>query len=151
MRATRVFTTSVPSITYGSDRVCAHPGCGTRLSAYNPTAFCGLHSTNDDELPAGFKQCKRCERVLPAEAFPLKRKTHNETVYYWRLGTCRQCTSQKKAEQRQRDLRTAKERSRKQRADAEAHRKANRDNYYKKRYGYATREAYWAACAKGEA
>jgi len=30
--------------TYGSGRVCAVPGCGTVLSAYNPSDVCALHS-----------------------------------------------------------------------------------------------------------
>jgi len=30
--------------TYGSGRVCAVPGCGTVLSAYNPSEVCALHS-----------------------------------------------------------------------------------------------------------
>ena len=29
--------------TYGAGRVCAVPGCGTLLSAYNPSDVCALH------------------------------------------------------------------------------------------------------------
>jgi hypothetical protein len=29
--------------TYGTGRICAVAGCGTRLSAYNPSATCALH------------------------------------------------------------------------------------------------------------
>lgn len=30
--------------TYGTGRICAVEGCGTRLSAYNPSSVCALHS-----------------------------------------------------------------------------------------------------------
>jgi hypothetical protein len=30
--------------TYGAGRICAVEGCGTRLSAYNPSNVCALHS-----------------------------------------------------------------------------------------------------------
>ena len=29
--------------TYGSGRICIVDGCGTRLSAYNPSSVCALH------------------------------------------------------------------------------------------------------------
>jgi hypothetical protein len=29
--------------TYGAGRICAVEGCGTRLSAYNPSSVCALH------------------------------------------------------------------------------------------------------------
>jgi hypothetical protein len=29
--------------TYGSGRICIVEGCGTRLSAYNPSSVCALH------------------------------------------------------------------------------------------------------------
>jgi hypothetical protein len=32
-----------PSRSFGKDRVCPEPGCGTRLSSYNPGKFCSLH------------------------------------------------------------------------------------------------------------
>ena len=28
---------------YGSDRICDHPGCATRLSIYNPDSRCAIH------------------------------------------------------------------------------------------------------------
>ena len=34
--------------TYGRGRVCAHTGCHTRLSAYNPGDYCGLHQPAAD-------------------------------------------------------------------------------------------------------
>lgn len=30
--------------TYPSDRICAHPGCRTRLSIYNPSRYCCVHA-----------------------------------------------------------------------------------------------------------
>jgi hypothetical protein len=35
--------------TFGDDRVCAHVGCGTRLSTYNPRSLCWQH---DPGLPS---------------------------------------------------------------------------------------------------
>ncbi|MGH9102709.1 MAG: hypothetical protein ACRDYD_06970 [Acidimicrobiales bacterium] len=32
-----------PSRSFAPDRVCAEPGCGTRLSIYNDGRFCYLH------------------------------------------------------------------------------------------------------------
>jgi hypothetical protein len=32
-----------PIKTYGSGRICAVDGCGTRLSSYNPSSICSLH------------------------------------------------------------------------------------------------------------
>jgi hypothetical protein len=32
-----------PSSTFGRRRVCAAPGCPTRLSIYNPTTRCSIH------------------------------------------------------------------------------------------------------------
>ena len=32
-----------PSKNFGKDRTCNEPGCGTRLSLYNPGKFCSLH------------------------------------------------------------------------------------------------------------
>jgi hypothetical protein len=32
---------------YGHGRICEKPGCGTRLSTYNPALFCSLHDTAD--------------------------------------------------------------------------------------------------------
>lgn len=29
--------------TFGTERTCAAPGCGTRLSRYNPDVYCSVH------------------------------------------------------------------------------------------------------------
>jgi len=49
--------------TYGSGRVCAVPGCGTLLSAYNPSEVCALHSGawHDDDQQAARKAAQREE------------------------------------------------------------------------------------------
>jgi hypothetical protein len=39
----RLVALGVPSRIYTAGRVCAAPGCGTRLSIYNPLAYCSLH------------------------------------------------------------------------------------------------------------
>jgi hypothetical protein len=36
---------------YGSGRICLAPGCGTRLSTYNPGLWCSLHDTLAPILP----------------------------------------------------------------------------------------------------
>lgn len=49
-------------------RTCAHDGCGTRLSIYNPTPFCCLHGGLDRTGPVadGYQRCRVCCRILPA-------------------------------------------------------------------------------------
>ena len=39
----RVVALGKPARTYASGRVCAAPGCSTRLSIYNPLGYCALH------------------------------------------------------------------------------------------------------------
>jgi hypothetical protein len=47
----QVDTTMMHTKTYGSGRVCRVEGCGTLLSAYNPSSICALHSGGwKDEL-----------------------------------------------------------------------------------------------------
>jgi len=38
-----VADTMLKTKTYGAGRVCVVEGCGTRLSAYNPSSVCALH------------------------------------------------------------------------------------------------------------
>lgn len=35
--------------TYGAGRICMVDGCGTRLSAYNPSSVCALHGGSWEE------------------------------------------------------------------------------------------------------
>lgn len=51
--------------TYGVGRVCAVKGCGTRLSAYNPSTVCALHtgSWQDAYQQAAHKTAPRDEMV----------------------------------------------------------------------------------------
>jgi hypothetical protein len=46
-----------PSRTYANGRVCAHQGCGTRLSMYNRREFCHVHA------PVRFPRVRG--RILP--------------------------------------------------------------------------------------
>ena len=39
----RLVAQGVPSRIYAAGRVCAASGCATRLSIYNPLAYCSLH------------------------------------------------------------------------------------------------------------
>ena len=59
--------------TYGAGRICMVDGCGTRLSAYNPSSVCALHggwqeditapaqghAARGDHAPLRFEQCGR--------------------------------------------------------------------------------------------
>ena len=45
---------------YPAGRVCANPGCVTRLSRYNPGKYCALHAEEHEAPPA-----KRPARVIP--------------------------------------------------------------------------------------
>ena len=40
----RLVAPGVPSRIYAAGRVCAASGCVTRLSIYNPMAYCSLHA-----------------------------------------------------------------------------------------------------------
>jgi hypothetical protein len=40
----RLVAQGMPSRIYTAGRVCAAPGCATRLSIYNPLSYCSLHS-----------------------------------------------------------------------------------------------------------
>ncbi len=44
MKATRPGHLPPPSPDHGQGRVCAVPGCATRLSRYNPKRNCWLHT-----------------------------------------------------------------------------------------------------------
>ena len=41
--------------TYREGRVCAHEGCGTHLSRYNPYDYCGLHE--DEQWDSLLQEC----------------------------------------------------------------------------------------------
>ena len=49
--------------TYGIGRICTMDGCGTRLSAYNPSRVCALHggAWQDDYHRSGRKSSQREE------------------------------------------------------------------------------------------
>jgi len=53
--------------TYPAGRVCAHAGCNTKLSRYNPEAVCGAHHVPDASLRFNgyhFHQCPGCGAVI---------------------------------------------------------------------------------------
>jgi len=52
--------------TYPAGRVCAHPGCGARLSVYNPESFCAAHEPEPDMHYCGmdFGICEDCGEVI---------------------------------------------------------------------------------------
>jgi hypothetical protein len=56
--------------TYGLGRICAVEGCGTRLSAYNPSSVCALHSGAwHDELQHGPRADSRRDEITRRCAF----------------------------------------------------------------------------------
>jgi hypothetical protein len=56
--------------TYGSGRVCAVEGCGTRLSAYNPSDVCALHSGSwQDDLQQLSRRGAQREEITRRCAF----------------------------------------------------------------------------------
>ena len=69
-RRTQVFPVSkslademLKTKTYGIGRICIVEGCGTRLSAYNPSSVCALHggAWRDDFHHGTRKSCQREE------------------------------------------------------------------------------------------
>jgi hypothetical protein len=56
--------------TYGLGRICAIEGCGTRLSAYNPSSVCALHSGAwQDDLQHGTRVGSRRDEITRRCAF----------------------------------------------------------------------------------
>ena len=61
-----------PTRTYDGGRVCAHEGCGTVLSRYNPDAYCDVHEDEQydprtlamDYTEDGKRPCSKCGRLL---------------------------------------------------------------------------------------
>jgi hypothetical protein len=50
--------------TYGIGRICMVQGCGTRLSAYNPSTVCALHSGAwEDEYQHGARRAARRDEI----------------------------------------------------------------------------------------
>jgi hypothetical protein len=48
-----------PNRQYEPGRVCAQPGCGTRLSRYNKWRFCWQHEPVHAYVPRGKRRSKR--------------------------------------------------------------------------------------------
>ena len=44
---------------YGEGRVCAEPGCGTKLSTYNKWQFCWQHEPVHTYIPRGKRRSKK--------------------------------------------------------------------------------------------
>jgi len=56
--------------TYGLGRICTVDGCGTRLSAYNPSTVCALHSGAwQDEYQDGAHRGVRRDEITRLCAF----------------------------------------------------------------------------------
>jgi hypothetical protein len=56
--------------TYGVGRICIVDGCGTRLSAYNPSSVCALHGGAwQDDYHRGVRKASRREEISRRCAF----------------------------------------------------------------------------------
>jgi len=56
--------------TYGVGRICAVEGCGTRLSAYNPSSVCALHGGAwQDDYHRGTRKASQREEITRRCAF----------------------------------------------------------------------------------
>jgi hypothetical protein len=61
----RTSTDMLKTRTYGLGRICAIDGCGTRLSAYNPSNVCALHSGAwQDDDHAGARKASRRDEIM---------------------------------------------------------------------------------------
>lgn len=92
MRGIRDFErpVSLPQ-TYSSGRTCAHDGCLTQLSIYNPTPFCSLHSDDvyNEVVPEGYRRCLECDRILPATTDYFHRNGHSKGGLHRKCRDCR--------------------------------------------------------------
>jgi hypothetical protein len=58
--------------TYGRGRICAIDGCGTWLSAYNPSNVCALHSGAwQDDYHRGSRKASRRDEITRRCAFEI--------------------------------------------------------------------------------
>ena len=56
--------------TYGAGRVCAVEGCGTRLSAYNPSSVCALHGSGwSEDLRRSTRRSRQREEITRTCAY----------------------------------------------------------------------------------
>jgi hypothetical protein len=58
-RGAAVRTLPRPNRTYSADRVCAAPGCGTKLSRYNKWQYCWQHEPVHQYIPRGKRRSKK--------------------------------------------------------------------------------------------
>lgn len=78
--------------TYGTGRVCAVPGCGTVLSAYNPSDVCALHSGawRDESQQAARRLAQREELTRRCAFEPCSREfTTTNLAKKYCSDTCR--------------------------------------------------------------
>ena len=65
LRGTTDYELRPPVAKSAPHRVCAEPGCHTRLSVYNHGRYCGLHEPY--EFVGRAKVCNRCGQAKPAD------------------------------------------------------------------------------------
>jgi hypothetical protein len=98
----RVVALGKPARTYASGRVCAAPGCSTRLSIYNPLPYCALHRSQQSRRLATRLQRHAKQALLTVCASPLCGSfffTDNPRRHYC-CDACRMAASQERGRQR---------------------------------------------------
>jgi hypothetical protein len=88
--------------THPRGRRCAHAGCSTILSIYNPAELCALHEAEGE----AFKACRVCGRTLPRD---LDHFYANYTTADGLKSQCKACASkaQAAAQKRRREAQVA--------------------------------------------
>lgn len=66
-------------MTHAPGRVCAHPGCDTVLSVYNPGRYCAAHPQSPPEWATG--TCSECGALITRKS---------------KSGLCRRCVKRSK-------------------------------------------------------
>jgi len=85
-----------PLRTYGKGRVCAHNGCDTIVSLYNPLKYCSLHeklhrsSIDVDSILFTTKECLLCgcDKLANSDFWDAEEGTADGLS-----DVCRECTS----------------------------------------------------------
>jgi hypothetical protein len=67
-RGTSIRTDVRPNRTWAHGRVCASPGCRTRLSIYNRSAECSVHEAARVYVVRGKRRSARSEGVVATAA-----------------------------------------------------------------------------------
>jgi len=87
MKASRILTAEPVRHKAAQGRVCAAPGCETRLSVYNLGRYCGVHEDRE-EPPVPERVCTACGETHPLTADYWRRDVHNPEGFKARCKRC---------------------------------------------------------------